>query len=143
MKLDIYDLQAFFVKRRSMASLAKFGEPANRRSVLQLQWCQDQIHRGGEMVNDITRLMDHLQVRNAHVIGYSMGGGIVMKMLVEHPDRFLTAVIGANGVFRAEDLEEQASLTKYLRSGVSFSEAVIAAAPADAPPLSAEQPAIP
>ncbi|HEY6845374.1 MAG TPA: alpha/beta hydrolase [Terracidiphilus sp.] len=92
-----------------------------------------------EMVKDITRLMDHLQVRKAHVIGYSMGGGIVMKMLVEHPDRFLTAVIGANRRFRAEDLEEQASLTKYLRSGVSFSEAVIAAAPADAPPLSAEQ----
>jgi pimeloyl-ACP methyl ester carboxylesterase len=47
---------------------------------------------GIEMVNDITRLMDHLQIRKAHVIGYSMGGGIVMKMLVEHPDRFLTAV---------------------------------------------------
>jgi pimeloyl-ACP methyl ester carboxylesterase len=94
---------------------------------------------GIEMVNDITRLMDHLQIRNAHVIGYSMGGGIVMKMLVEHPDRFLTAVIGANRGFRAEDLEQQASLTKYLQSGMSFSEAVIAAAPPDAPPLSAEQ----
>jgi pimeloyl-ACP methyl ester carboxylesterase len=94
---------------------------------------------GIEMVNDITRLMDHLQIRNAHVIGYSMGGGIVMKMLVEHPDRLLTAVIGANRGFRAEDLEQQASLTKYLQSGMSFSEAVIAAAPPDAPPLSAEQ----
>jgi pimeloyl-ACP methyl ester carboxylesterase len=94
---------------------------------------------GIEMVNDITRLMDHLQIRKAHVIGYSMGGGIVMKMLVEHPDRFLTAVIGANRGFRAEDLEEQASLTKYLQSGMSFSEAVIAAAPPDAPPLSADQ----
>jgi len=38
-----------------------------------------------------------------------------------------------------EDLEQQASLTKYLQSGMSFSEAVIAAAPPDAPPLSAEQ----
>jgi pimeloyl-ACP methyl ester carboxylesterase len=94
---------------------------------------------GIEMVNDITRLMDHLQIRNAHVIGYSMGAGIVMKMLVEHHDRFLTAVIGANRGFRAEDLEQQASLTKYLQSGMSFSEAVIAAAPPDAPPLSAEQ----
>jgi len=27
---------------------ASLGEPANRRSVLQLQWCQDQIHRGGQ-----------------------------------------------------------------------------------------------
>jgi len=94
---------------------------------------------GIEMVNDITRLMDHFQISKAHIMGYSMGGGIVMKMLVEHPDRFLTAVIGANRGFRAEDVEQQESLTKYLQSGMSFSEAVIAAAPPDAPPLSAEQ----
>lgn len=94
---------------------------------------------GIEMVNDITRLMDHLQISKAHVIGYSMGGAIVMKMLVEHPERFLTAVIGGSTGFQVEDLERQASLTKYLQSGMSFSEAVIAAAPPDAPPLSAEQ----
>jgi pimeloyl-ACP methyl ester carboxylesterase len=94
---------------------------------------------GIEMVNDIVRLMDHLQIKKAHVMGYSMGGFIVMKMLVEHPDRFLTAVIGGSKGLNAEDLKEQASLTKYLQSGMSFSEAVIAAAPPDAPPLSAEQ----
>jgi pimeloyl-ACP methyl ester carboxylesterase len=94
---------------------------------------------GMEMVNDITRLMDHLQISKAHIMGYSMGGGIVMKMLVEHPDRFATAVVGANRGFHAEDLEQQASLTKYLQTGMSFSEAVIAAAPPDAPPLSTEQ----
>lgn len=91
---------------------------------------------GIEMVNDIVRLMDHLRIGKAHIVGYSMGGGIVMKMLVEHPDRFLTAVIGG---YQAQDIEQQASLTKYLQSGMSFSEAVIAAAPPDAPPLSAEQ----
>ena len=94
---------------------------------------------GTEMVNDITRLMDHLQISKAHIVGYSMGGGIVMKMLVEHPDRFVTAVVGANRGFHAEDIEQQASLTKYLQSGMSFSEAVIVAAPPDAPPLSSEQ----
>jgi pimeloyl-ACP methyl ester carboxylesterase len=94
---------------------------------------------GMEMVNDITRLMDHLQIGKANVMGYSMGGGIVMKMLVEHPDRFLTAVVGANRGFRPEDIQQQESLTKYLQSGMSFSEAVIAAAPPDAPPLSAQQ----
>lgn len=94
---------------------------------------------GIEMVNDIVRLMDHLQIKKAHVMGYSMGGFIVMKMLAEHPDRFLTAVIGGSKGLKAEDIEEQASLAKYLQSGMSFSEAVIAAAPLDAPPLSAEQ----
>jgi len=60
---------------------------------------------GIEMVNDITRLMDHLQISKAHIVGYSMGGAIVMKTLVEHPDRFLTAVVGANRGFHAEDLK--------------------------------------
>lgn len=77
--------------------------------------------------------------RGQHIMGYSMGGFIVVKMLVEHPDRFLTAVIGGSKGLKAEDLKEQASLTKYLQSGMSFSEAVIAAAPPDAPALSAEQ----
>jgi pimeloyl-ACP methyl ester carboxylesterase len=94
---------------------------------------------GIEMVNDIVRLMDHLQIKRAHIVGYSMGGFIVVKMLVEHPDRFLTAVIGGSKGLQAEDLKEQAPLTKYLQSGMSFSEAVIAAAPPDAPRLSAEQ----
>jgi pimeloyl-ACP methyl ester carboxylesterase len=94
---------------------------------------------GIEMVNDIVRLMDHLQIKKAQIMGYSMGGFIVVKMLVEHPDRFLTALIGGSKGLKAEDLQEQASLTKYLQSGMSFSEAVIAAAPPDAPPLSPEQ----
>jgi pimeloyl-ACP methyl ester carboxylesterase len=94
---------------------------------------------GIEMVNDIVRLMDHLQIKRAHIMGYSMGGFIVVKMLVEHPDRFLTAVIGGSKGLKAEDLKDQASFAKNLQSGMSFSEAVIAAAPPDAPPLSAEQ----
>ena len=94
---------------------------------------------GIEMVNDIVRLMDHLQIKRAHIIGYSMGGFIVVKMLVEHPDRFSTAAIGGSKGLKEEDLKEQTSLTKYLQSGMSFSEAVIAAAPPDAPPLSAER----
>ena len=32
---------------------------------------------GIEMVNDVVRLMDHLGIAKAHIIGYSMGGSIV------------------------------------------------------------------
>jgi len=46
---------------------------------------------GMEMVEDVVRLMDHLQIEKAHVIGYSMGGFITLKLLTEHPDRLLTA----------------------------------------------------
>jgi pimeloyl-ACP methyl ester carboxylesterase len=48
-------------------------------------------HYGQEMVDDVVRLMDHLEIQKAHIIGYSMGGFITMKMLTQHPERFLSA----------------------------------------------------
>ena len=54
---------------------------------------------GMEMVNDVARLMDHLGIAKAHIVGYSMGGSIVLKMLTVQPDRFLTAVIGGSQGF--------------------------------------------
>lgn len=49
---------------------------------------------GLHMVDDVRRLMDHLQLRQAHVVGYSMGGLIAGKFLAEPPDRVRSAVIG-------------------------------------------------
>jgi pimeloyl-ACP methyl ester carboxylesterase len=49
---------------------------------------------GPEQRLDIIRLMEHLQIAKAHVVGYSMGAGIVAKLLTEHPERFLTATVG-------------------------------------------------
>src|SRR5438105_4735903 len=40
---------------------------------------------GQPMVDDITRLMDHLKIQKAHIVGYSLGGIIVMKFVVDHP----------------------------------------------------------
>jgi pimeloyl-ACP methyl ester carboxylesterase len=37
---------------------------------------------GSEMANDVIRLMDHLDIRKAHIIGYSMGGVITSYLLV-------------------------------------------------------------
>src|SRR5437016_4381064 len=34
---------------------------------------------GIEMVNDLVRLMDHLEIKKVIIIGYSMGGSIGMK----------------------------------------------------------------
>src|SRR6516225_11708196 len=35
---------------------------------------------GMEMVNDAIRLMDHLKIKKAHVVGYSMGAMITSKL---------------------------------------------------------------
>ena len=55
---------------------------------------------GLAMVEDVVRLLDHLKIRKAHVVGYSMGGMIVMKLLATHPDRVASALVGGMGWMR-------------------------------------------
>ena len=49
---------------------------------------------GIEMVEDVVRLLDHLKIEKAHVVGYSMGAMIASKLLVTHPDRLLSVTLG-------------------------------------------------
>ena len=96
---------------------------------------------GVEMANDVVRLLDHLHLRRAHIMGYSMGGGIALKMLVGHPDRFLTAIVGGSEGFRRgidADWNDE-KLIKDLESGMPMSDAMIKNAPADWPKPSPEQ----
>lgn len=52
---------------------------------------------GINMVEDVVRLMDHLNIRAARVAGYSMGAMITMKLAVAHPDRVSAAVLCGMG----------------------------------------------
>ena len=52
---------------------------------------------GTNMVEDVVRLMDHLNIQKARVAGYSMGGMIAMKLVVTHPDRVTCIVLGGMG----------------------------------------------
>jgi pimeloyl-ACP methyl ester carboxylesterase len=52
---------------------------------------------GQHMVDDSLRLLDYLKIDRAHVVGYSMGGGILLKLLTTHPERLRSAVICASG----------------------------------------------
>jgi pimeloyl-ACP methyl ester carboxylesterase len=101
----------------------------------------DSAQYGIEMTRDVTRLLDHLGIKRAHIIGYSMGGSIAIKLLSEHPERFLTAVIGGSEGFRnPEDFDtEETPLIKSLRSGMPLSEAMIANAPPNWPKPTPEQ----
>lgn len=56
----------------------------------------DRAAYGPEMGMDIVRLMDHLGIRRAHVVGYSMGGHVVAQLLTRHPERFATATLGGS-----------------------------------------------
>jgi pimeloyl-ACP methyl ester carboxylesterase len=56
-----------------------------------------QAYGGGAMTDDVTRLMDHLDIDQAEICGYSMGGGISLRALVRHPQRFTAGVLGGIG----------------------------------------------
>jgi pimeloyl-ACP methyl ester carboxylesterase len=63
---------------------------------------------GPEMGLDIVRLMDHLGLRRAHIVGYSMGAHIVAQLLIAHPERFVTATLGgASGRRNWSDEDER------------------------------------
>jgi pimeloyl-ACP methyl ester carboxylesterase len=49
---------------------------------------------GLKMVEDVVRLMDHLHLPSANIVGYSMGGMITLKLAVTHPDRVHSAILG-------------------------------------------------
>ena len=49
---------------------------------------------GAEMANDIVRLLDHLKIKRAHLVGYSMGAFIAGKVAATCPDRVLSIIYG-------------------------------------------------
>jgi hypothetical protein len=57
----------------------------------------DEAAYGEPMVEDVVQLMDHLKIQKAHVVGYSLGGIIVMRFMVEHPERVIDGTLGGMG----------------------------------------------
>ena len=58
---------------------------------------------GLKMINDVLRLMDHLKIERAHMIGYSLGGILALKLIEVAPERLLSLVLGGAGWVRDGD----------------------------------------
>jgi hypothetical protein len=52
---------------------------------------------GRQWVEDVILLLDHLKIEKAHIVGYSMGGMVALKLIAEHPDRVLSGTLGGMG----------------------------------------------
>jgi len=50
------------------------------------------------MAEDARRLLDHLSIPKAHVIGYSMGARIAAFLALNHPERVASLVFGGLGI---------------------------------------------
>jgi pimeloyl-ACP methyl ester carboxylesterase len=51
---------------------------------------------GREMALDLVRLLDHLGLRRAQMLGYSLGAHVVAQLLTLHPDRLASAVLAGS-----------------------------------------------
>ena len=47
----------------------------------------------GRMANDVVKLLDYLKIDKAHVVGHSDGGVIALHLLIDYPDRIVSAVL--------------------------------------------------
>ncbi len=52
---------------------------------------------GAQMAEDVAALLDHLQIKQAHIVGYSMGGMIAMKLMSAHPEKVKSTLLGGMG----------------------------------------------
>ena len=84
---------------------------------------------GVEMVEDVVRLMDHLDIDDAHVAGYSMGAEIALKFATEHPDRVRSLVAGGSGWSPASAYEVYQFASMGLDGAATFGDSVTAMMP--------------
>jgi pimeloyl-ACP methyl ester carboxylesterase len=100
---------------------------------------RDPAKYGEEMVEDAVRLLDHLGIKKAHVVGYSMGGMITAKLLTTHPDRLLSATLGGHGGLKeGDDTARLEVLADSLDSGKGIGPLLIALTPKGKPEPTAE-----
>lgn len=88
---------------------------------------------GERMGDDVVRLLDHLKIDQAHVVGYSMGGFITLDLVTRHPDRFLSATLGGAGWMPPGDQEGVPGLAESLESGNGIAPLIEALTPAGQP----------
>ena len=90
----------------------------------------------GETVRDAIRLLDHLRIPRAHVVGYSLGAIIVAKLVTTDPDRFVTATLGGHAGYRNWLPQFDESAKRYadeLEGDVPFRGVIIGTWPTDEP----------
>ncbi len=96
---------------------------------------------GAEMSRDVVRLLDHLEITHAHVVGFSMGAFVAGHLMVTQPDRLITVTLVAQHPIRhwtnVDEQEAEAS-ARDLESETPFRSIITAVAPPDARPSEEE-----
>lgn len=76
---------------------------------------------GQKMVDDVIRLMDHLKIQRAHLVGHSMGALIAANVAARYPSRVSTAALVAGPFWGESDFTtESMRWTTDLERGVGL-----------------------
>jgi pimeloyl-ACP methyl ester carboxylesterase len=76
---------------------------------------------GSRMGDDVVRLLDHLGIRRAHIVGYSMGARVTSWLVVNRPGRLISATLGASTYYvdTAKERESFEESAKEAERGLS------------------------
>ncbi len=104
----------------------------------------DQSKYGAEMAADVVRLLDHLNIKKAHLIGYSMGAFIAGKVAATHPERVLSVVYGGQAPLIESKQPSTGSnevevFAKAVDEGKGLGPYIIAVMPPNRPKLNMDQ----
>ena len=97
---------------------------------------------GPQMGKDVVRLLDHLNIARAHIVGHSMGAGITAKLLTTNPNRFLTATLSGSAGRQGWTPEAAAAAeveAVEFEQGIPFRSVILRTAPTDQPKPTDEQ----
>jgi pimeloyl-ACP methyl ester carboxylesterase len=98
---------------------------------------------GPEMAEDVVRLLDHLKLQKAHLVGYSMGAIVAGKVAATYPERVLSVVYGGQApIFTDKDKSDAREIevfAKAVEEGKGLGSYLLEVTPADKPKLTPDQ----
>jgi pimeloyl-ACP methyl ester carboxylesterase len=59
------------------------------------------------LADDIAAMLDHLKIKQADLLGYSMGGGVAIQVAIRHPEK-VRKVVSVSSVFRHDGWVKEA-----------------------------------
>ena len=97
---------------------------------------------GDEMARDVVRLLDHLKIERAHVLGYSLGAMIAGRLATMHPERVVSLAYVASLPLREGDTTMEkfaADSIADLESDIPFKSLMIGLQPPGSKPPSDDE----
>ena len=97
---------------------------------------------GDEMARDVVRLLDHLKIERAHVLGYSLGAMIAGRLATMHPERVASLAYVASLPLREGDTTMEkfaADSIADLESDIPFKSLMIGLQPPGSKPPSDDE----